>query len=317
VATCDLDRPLMLGATPFPLPLQLGHECVAEVVMVGEDVRSVRIGDLVVVPFQISCGACGACRAGRSSNCETVPPASMYGFGLAGGLWGGAIADRLTVPFADAMLVPLPSGIDPTDAASVADNVSDAYRHVAPHLSGLLAEDAASQVLIVAATSRPAVFTSSVGLYAGQIARAFGAQNVALIDARPAVRARAQELDLTALPPEQARSVEQARLVIDVSSTRAGFRLALAHAAPDGILSCAGGLSPSVRVPLLRSFGRNITIHIGRSNARTVIPEVLSMMAAGRLHPERVTTQVAPMDDAVTALHEHCRDDAIKTVLTA
>ena len=61
----------------------------------------------------------------------------MYGFGIAGGLWGGVIADQLAVPFADAMLVPLPDGIDVVAAASVADNVSDGYRHVAPHLPAL------------------------------------------------------------------------------------------------------------------------------------------------------------------------------------
>ena len=161
------------------------------------------------------------------------------------------------------------------------------------------------------------MFTSSVGLYAGLVARALGAGNVALVDARRAVRGRAGELGLVAVAPDEVRCVDQARLVIDVSASRAGFSLALARAAPDGIVSCAGGLSRSVRVPLLRSFGRNVTIHIGRSNARTVIPEVLAMMADGRLQPQRVTTLVAPLDDAVDALREHCRDDAVKTILTA
>jgi alcohol dehydrogenase len=151
MATCDLDRPLMLGATPFPLPLQLGHECVAEVIAVGGEVRTVVPGQRVVVPFQISCGTCPPCLAGRTGNCAAVPPTSMYGFGIAGGLWGGVIADQVAVPFADAMLVPLPDGIDVLAAASVADNVSDGYRHVAPYLPALLAEDAAAPVLIVGA----------------------------------------------------------------------------------------------------------------------------------------------------------------------
>jgi len=161
------------------------------------------------------------------------------------------------------------------------------------------------------------VFTNSVGLYAGQVARALGASNVAIADARRAVRDRAGQLGLAAVATDEVRSVNEARLAIDVSASRAGFKLALARAAPDGIVSCAGGLSRSVRVPLLRSFGRNVTIHIGRSNARTVIPEVLATMADGRLQPHRVTTLTAPLDDAVGALREHSRDDAIKTILTA
>jgi alcohol dehydrogenase len=67
MATCDLDRPLMLGATPFPLP-QLGHECVAEVIAVGGEVRTVVPGQRVVVPFQISCGSCPPCLAGRTAD---------------------------------------------------------------------------------------------------------------------------------------------------------------------------------------------------------------------------------------------------------
>jgi alcohol dehydrogenase len=55
-ATCDMDRPIGLGATPFALPLCFGHECVAEVLSVGERVRDVHVGQRVVVPFQINCG---------------------------------------------------------------------------------------------------------------------------------------------------------------------------------------------------------------------------------------------------------------------
>jgi D-arabinose 1-dehydrogenase-like Zn-dependent alcohol dehydrogenase len=104
---------LALGGTPFLLPLHFGHECVAEVLSVGERVATVKPGDRVVVPFQISCGSCGACRAGLTANCEAVPPVSMYGFGVGGGHWGGAVSDELAVPYADGMLVPLPSGVQP------------------------------------------------------------------------------------------------------------------------------------------------------------------------------------------------------------
>lgn len=317
VATCDLDRPMMLGATPFPLPMHLGHECVAEVLAVGDGVQTARPGQRVVVPFQINCGTCVACRAGRTGNCTNVPPASMYGFGVAGGLWGGAIADQLAVPFADAMLVALPAGIDPVAAASVADNVSDGYRHIAPHLPRLLEEDRDVQVLIVGGLRSRTLFTNSVGLYAGQVALALGARRVALVDARESVRNRAAAIGLDAVAPNDVRDVVGARLTVDVSGSARGFDLALARTAPDGILSCAGGVHRSVRIPLLRTFGRNATVHIGRSHVRSLIPDVLALMSDGRLDPEDVTTQVEPLDNAVDALREHCRGDAIKTILIA
>src|ERR1700682_1384413 len=100
-STCDLDCPLALGATQLPLPLHLGHECVAEVLEVGERVGAVKPGERVIVPFQVSCGECPPCVNGRPGSCASVPPISMYGFGLAGGHWGGAFSDRLAVPYAD------------------------------------------------------------------------------------------------------------------------------------------------------------------------------------------------------------------------
>ena len=70
VATCDLDALIVRGLSPFQPPFPIGHECVAEVVEVGDGVRSLEPGRRVSVPFQISCGACGACpRARRCGAC--------------------------------------------------------------------------------------------------------------------------------------------------------------------------------------------------------------------------------------------------------
>jgi alcohol dehydrogenase len=317
IATCDMDRPMALGRTPFPLPLHFGHECVAEVLRTGGAVENVRPGDRVVVPFQISCGRCAACRAGRTGNCLAVPPISMYGFGVAGGHWGGAFADELAVPFADGMLVPLPSGVEPAAAASVADNVSDAYRHIAPHLPRLLAQDPSAEVLILGAPRRRVTFTPSVGLYAGQIARALGARTVTYVDARPGALDHARRLGLNALTPGDLRGREPAPLVVDISTEPAGHRLAIACTAADGTCSCAGTLHASVRLPMGAMYGRNATLHVGRAHARALIPEVLALMADGRLRPEDVTTVQAPLDDAPAALATHVGGDSIKTVLVA
>ena len=315
VATCDLDRPIGLGATPFLTPLQFGHECVAEVLTVGSDVTKCRPGERVVVPFQIACGACAACSAGRTGNCETVPPISMYGFGVSGGHWGGAVADELAVPYADAMLVPLPQGIEPAAVASLADNVPDGYRHVAPHLPGLLAAGHPPRMIVVGAQSKRHLFTASVGLYAGLVARALGARDVTVIDARPGVRAQAEGLGLAAVTPKQARGLAPAPLVADISATPAGLRRALELTAPDGVCSSAGSLHALSRIPTACMFGRNATLIIARSHTRALIPGVLGLIADGKLAPERVTTVLAPMDDAAVALSDHLRGGSTKTVI--
>src|SRR5919197_1465677 len=132
VAACDLDARIISGEAPIPAPVALGHELVAEVVDAG-DQAGASPGNVVVVPFQISCGDCARCKAGQTGMCESVPRRSMYGFGALGGLnWGGALSDLVRVPFADHMLVPLPPGVDPVAVASGRDNLPDAWRTGAP-----------------------------------------------------------------------------------------------------------------------------------------------------------------------------------------
>src|SRR5438270_3395780 len=174
VATCDLDALIISGASPFAPPFAIGHECVAEVVDVGDAVATVRPGDAVAVPFQISCGECGACRRGRSGNCESVPFMATYGFGPAVEQWGGFLSDLVCVPHADHMLVQFPDGIAPAVLASASDNLSDAWRAVGPPL----AQEPRAEVLVVGGAS-----SGSIGLYAAALAVALGADSVLYVDA--------------------------------------------------------------------------------------------------------------------------------------
>ena len=314
MATCDLDRPLALGHTAFPTPLQLGHECVAEVVSVGEGVRGSAVGDRVVVPFQISCGRCPACARGRSGSCRSVPPLSMYGFGVAGGAWGGVLADLVAVPFADAMLVPLPSGVDPASAASSADTLSDAFRHVAPHLDVVRGHPDGPRVIAVGAVDASSPFGASVPLFVGLIVRALlPGSEFLLVDERPSVRELAGRLGLAAAPARKLRGV-RAPLVVDCSASRRGLRLALTAVADDGVCSCAGTLHTSVPIPASLMFGRNVTLGIARSHVRQVVPRVLDLLAAGRVDAGRVITQRGSFDDAVDVLDAHPRGHDVTTV---
>jgi len=317
VATCDADRPMMLGHTIFPLPLHLGHEVVAEVIEVGDQVVGVAVGDRVVVPFQISCGHCAACQRGHTGNCLSVPPVSMYGFGLTGGLWGGALADLMAVPFADAMLVPLPPGIDPAAAAGVADNITDAYRQVAPHLPQLLTHNPDAQVLIVGRLDRNDPFTPSCLLFTALIARALGAKNISVVDARAAFQRRAESLGFSVPDPHHPRSWPMAELTVDATGSPAGLRKVLQHTEPDGVSSCVWSMHRRASIGLQSLYMRNITLHVGRSHIRSHIPEVLELMTGGSFRPELVTTNTASFDDSPAALHEHCRGDSLKTVLVA
>jgi alcohol dehydrogenase len=255
-----------VGRSIFPLPLHLGHESVAEVIEVGPEVVSVRVGDRVVVPFQISCGHCAACRRGHSANCLSVPPISMYGFGISGGLWGGALADLMAVPFADAMLVPLPDGVDPAAAAGVADNITDCYRQVAPHLPSLLATDPDAETLIGGRLNARHPFTPSAVLFTALIARALGGRRVSVVDGRPALQERAEALGFTALDPRRTRDWPIAPLTVDATGTPVGLRTVLKHTAPDGICSCVWSLHQRGAIPLRRRRPQRQSAHRPRSH---------------------------------------------------
>ena len=95
--TCDLDRAIIAGATPFVGPFAIGHECVAEVVDIGDGAATLRPGQQVVVPWHICCGRCARCGRGLTSQCERVPRYAMYGVPL-GGDWGGLFDELVRVP---------------------------------------------------------------------------------------------------------------------------------------------------------------------------------------------------------------------------
>src|SRR5262249_57322755 len=98
----------------------------------------------------------------------------------------------------------------------VADNVCDAYRHIGPHLPGVLAADPDASVLVVGAVGKRSLFTPSCSLFAGLIARAMGARNVCFADSRADVRTHAERLGMQAVRPRELRGMSPFPLVADI-----------------------------------------------------------------------------------------------------
>jgi alcohol dehydrogenase len=217
----------------------------------------------------------------------------MYGFGTFGGNWGGGLSDLVRVPFPDAMLVPLPDGIDPATVASASDNIPDGWRTVSPHLDRRPGAD----ILVIGGGAR------SIGLYAVQVAEACGAGNVVYIDTdeERLKLARAFGAQISEGPPPHRTGPFP--ITVDASGTREGLHSALRSTEPGGVCTSVSILTePETPVPLLEMYTNGVEFRIGRVMARPVIPGLLELVSAGRIHPERVTSRVASWEEAPKAV---------------
>lgn len=288
VASCDLDAAVARGRAPLAPGYAQGHEGVAEVVAVGEGVRSVRPGDRVVVPFQISCGECRECRRGLSGSCSRVAPLAMYGLGSIAGLDGGGfLADLVHVPFADAMLVAVPDELDPVAVASLSDNIPDGWRCIGPYADELAGLDAVDRrVLVVGALS--------IGLYASAFAVGLGA-SVDYVDTDPTRLASAERLGARvheSIPKEAPYPV-----VVHTAANLESLAGALRSTWPEGVCTDTGiYYRSSVALPMFEMYSTGVRLVTGRVNARSNLPAAL---AALRTAPDlrHVVESVVPWEE--------------------
>lgn len=287
---CDVDSAILAGHGPIEPPFAIGHECVARVVDVGDAITQVAPGDLVVVPWAICCGDCDRCRAGLQTHCTSVPPLAMFGAPI-GGSWGGLFSDLVRVPWADAMLVPLPAGLDPVAMASASDNWSLSWRLVAPHLKAR----PGSRVLVIA--------RGSIGLYVCDIARALGASDVLYVDPDPAHRKIAEGYGA-----RTAEAIEPIHHGFDLAIEATGrvdqLATALRSLVPEGFCESAGNHFRPGELPLLEMYFTGITMRIARDNVRAHLPDALELAQSGRVDPGRVVSDVIDWEQLPEALPE-------------
>lgn len=312
VAKCDLDDAFLFNNLPLKLkigtalgvvdpkynsifgkllngPFPFGHECVAEVIEIGENVKNIKIGDVVTVPFQISCGICPSCTVGFTSVCEKTPPLSMYGFGehLQ---FGGAMSDLIKVPFADAMLLKIPGHLDPVHLASLSDNIPDAYRHLKS-----IVTNPNQKVLIVAGQAK------SVGIYALMIAKALGVSEIDYADRNNERLEIARKLKANSIFDSYDQIKQKYDLVIDASSTRKGLEIALRSVRNFGTISSSGIYIKKTPLSLVEMYAKGVNFQIGFANARTHAKEILDILKKIEIPFELATTKLADWNNAEEA----------------
>ncbi len=291
----------------------IGHEFVGIVEAVGPDVRGVRPGDRVVAPFSVSCGTCYYCRNRLPSQCATTGR-GVFGMGKRRGSFPGAQAEYIRVPFAGHMLEPFAPGLHDEQMIFLADILPTGY--FCAENGGIRPGDTV------------ALFgCGPVGLCALMAAQLFGPAQVLAVDRVPYRLAMAKALG--ALPIDTGRGDPIAAIQertggrgADVALEAVGHESALTSALqavrPGGTVSVVGVyVEEAYAFPIGQAFVKGVTLRIGTCPARAYIPQLIPLLATGRLDPARLITHRLPLAQAPAGyqIFDRKEENAIKVLL--
>ena len=262
IATCDLDRPILLGATPFPLPLHFGHECVAEVLPVGP--RCVTVARPASAWWSRSRSAAGRCAACRSGSHRQLPGGAaalhvrLRGRRRALGRRGRRRAGRAVRRRRCWCRCPRASTRRPRPAWPTTSR--DGYRHLGPHLPALLERDPDAERAPRRRAQRGAPdHGASVSLYAGPDRPRARAPRSVTLRGCPAARARPGGARSASRRSPRARRAgcPPRRSWWTPASSRAGLQArARGHVAPDGVCTLLSGRCTARRkIPTALMYG--------------------------------------------------------------
>lgn len=276
---------------PFPM----GHECIAEVMETGADVRGFSRSDKVVIPFQVSCGTCQVCSNGLTSQCETYGRFDMYSGIGKHATRGGMLSEVVLVPNAQHMLIPVPPTLDPLNIASASDNLPDAWSRVAPELL----DNPGKDVLVIGGSTR------SVALYCVAFAVAMGAARVDYLDRNPGRRKIASSLGGNAISSDLATVDHQYDLVVNGTNRPSAVADSIRCLKPGGVCTSMNiYFDKSIPIPFFQLYAKNLTLKSGLANPMADIPSMLSFIENRQVNIGAVNTRIASWDQASNALIE-------------
>lgn len=353
-AICGSDLHLFGGFVPTMQSGDiLGHEFMGEVVEIGRNVRKLKIGDRVVVPFTISCGTCFSCKRKNYSLCENSNPngeiqelmmghavAGAFGYSHMTGGFAGGQAEYVRVPFADVGPLVVPKGIPDDTLLFLSDVLPTGYM--------------AAEMCDIEPGDTVAVWGAGpVGMFSMLSARLLGAERVIAIDEVPyrlrmaAERVGAIPVNFAEVPVLETLATLTGGMgpdkCIDAVGMEAnGHGLEYAYdrvkqavmaetdrpiALREAILSCRSGGVVSVpgvyaglidKVPMGAVMNRALTIRTGQTHVHRYMKPLLDRILAGEIDPTFIITHRMKLEDAPLGydIFRDKKDNCEKVVLS-
>jgi len=342
-AICGSDLHLFHGMMPDTrVGTTFGHEFVGVVDAVGSAVERLRVGDRVMVPFNIACGTCFFCARGLVSNCHNVNPnatavGGIYGYSHTAGGYDGGQAEHVRVPFADHGPTTIPDWMHEEDALMCTDALATGY------FGAQLADIVEGDVVVV-------LGAGPVGLFAARSAWLMGAGRVVVVDhlAERLEKARtfalAETIDFTehrdvVVELKRTTGWLGADRVIDAVGAEAdgnlvqhvtSAKLKLQGGSPVALNWAIDGVRKGGTVSVMGAYGpmfsavkfgdamnKGLTLRMNQTPVARQWPRLFEHIRAGHLTPRDIITHRFDLEDVAEAYHVFSAklDGCIKPVL--
>lgn len=340
---CGSDLHLYNGNVPDTrVGTTFGHEFTGVVEEIGQEVRNLKVGDQVLVPFNIACGRCVFCQQGLYGNChESNPEATavggIFGYSHTAGGYDGGQAEYVRVPYADVGPTVIPAGMDLDDAVLLTDVVPTGYQ--AAEMGGIQVGDT---VVVFGA--------GPVGIMAAKSAWLFGAGRGIVIDQLDYrlefVQRYAQcevynfesiedpvlfikkitdhlgaDVCIDAVGAEAAGSAMQTitgrKMLLQAGSATA-LQWAINSVKKGGVVSIVGVYGPTGNmIPIGNVVNKGITIRANQTSVKRHLPRLIEHVQNGVLNPKELITHRIPLQDVSDAyrIFSDKLDGCIKPVL--
>lgn len=340
-AICGSDLHLYQGNLPLPKGYVIGHEPMGIVEEVGPDVTKVKIGDRVVIPFNVACGHCPYCDQGETSQCDNSNPhydsGAYFGYTEKFGDYPGGQAEYLRVPYGNFTPFVIPESTELEDESFVflSDVLPTAYWSV--EHAGVKKGDT-----VVVLGCGP------VGLMTQKFAWMKGAKRVIAVDYEKYRLNHAQKMnqvetfDFTQFNDmgEHLKEITEggADCVIDCvgmdgkkspleyvgqklklqGGTLGPIQIATKAVRKTGTVQLTGVYGANYNnFPLGEFFSRNVTVKMGQAPVIPIMPKLFDMVVNKQIDPTEIISHKVSLDDASQAyqiFNDH-EDNAIKIVL--